>query len=256
MGGIIASIVGAIISTAAGIGFYKGAIHFRDLMEEKAQLTNDEKNLKDLATGILGYAQTVGALPPADFRQAARENVQNANPGLSWRVAILPFIGEEDLYREFNLDEPWDSRNNRPLVSRMPKVFAHPRAEPAKTGAGLTYYCAFVGPGTAFDPSAAPRGGRPGNRQVGTRLVDFTDGLEKTLLIVEAADPVEWTRPDDLPYAPNRPLPKLGNLFRDGFHLLTADGEVHFVRQEADEAALRALITRNGGETVNWQDLE
>jgi len=257
VGGIIASLIGVILSTVGGVGFYLGVRRFSDTLEEKAHLIESQKNLSFLADGLLAYNDTFGALPPANFGQGGvRPNGQNSNPGLSWRVAILPFIGEDDLYREFNLDEPWDSSNNRPLVRRMPKLFAHPRAELSKAQAGLTYYCAFVGPGTAFDPSLVGKSGRPGNRLLGTRLVDFTDGLDKTLLVVEAADPVEWTRPDDLPYVPNQPLPRLGYLFSDGFNLVTADGEVHFVRHDAKEASLRGLITRNGGEALNWQDLE
>src|SRR5262249_49752206 len=44
-------------------------------------------------------------------------------PLLSWRVAILPYIGEAALYREFKLDEPWDSAHNRKLIAKMPKLY-------------------------------------------------------------------------------------------------------------------------------------
>ena len=53
---------------------------------------------------------------------------RNANwrPLLSWRVAILPDLGERELYEQFHLDEPWNSPHNLVLVGRMPKVYAHP----------------------------------------------------------------------------------------------------------------------------------
>src|SRR5262245_13369223 len=38
--------------------------------------------------------------------------------GLSWRVALLPLLGEESLMREFNLDESWDSEHNKKLIGR------------------------------------------------------------------------------------------------------------------------------------------
>ncbi len=47
----------------------------------------------------------------------------DAATGLSWRVHLLPFLGEAVLYREFHLDEPWDSPHNMTLVSRMPQVY-------------------------------------------------------------------------------------------------------------------------------------
>jgi hypothetical protein len=52
---------------------------------------------------------------------------------MSWRVAILPFVGEGALYQEFHLDEPWDSPHNKALLPKMPKVFA-PLAGKAKAG--------------------------------------------------------------------------------------------------------------------------
>jgi hypothetical protein len=36
-------------------------------------------------------------------------------------------------------------------------------------------------------------------------ISDISDGPSKTLLVVEAADPVPWTKPEDLPYSPEQP---------------------------------------------------
>ena len=41
-------------------------------------------------------------------------------------MAILPFIGEEELASQFKLDEPWDSENNKKLIERMPEGFKAP----------------------------------------------------------------------------------------------------------------------------------
>src|SRR5262249_37697091 len=58
---------------------------------------------------------------------------KDEKPLLSWRVAILPYIGEEELYKQFRLDEPWDSENNKKLIVKMPKVFA-PIVKPGEVG--------------------------------------------------------------------------------------------------------------------------
>ena len=99
----------------------------------------------------------------------------------------------------------------------------------------------FVGPGTAFE---GPRG---------IPLKDFTDGQSNTFLIVEAGDPVPWTKPADIPYDPARPVAVPRGLFRDGFRAGTGDGASHFVRYDISEARLRAVITRNGGENLGLE---
>lgn len=46
----------------------------------------------------------------------------------SWRVEILPFLGKggEALYKEYRLDEPWDSPANKLVLAQMPDVFRMP----------------------------------------------------------------------------------------------------------------------------------
>ena len=161
---------------------------------------------------------------------------KEGKPLLSWRVAILPLLGEEALYKQFKLDEPWDSPRNKPLVEKMPAVFA-----PFGTGEnppGSTYFQVLVGPGTLFDGSA----------RVDLRAVP--DGSDATLLLVESAEAVLWTKPSDLAYDPKGPLPKLGGHFKDGSLAVFADGSVAFIKGEIDEPTLRALITRDGAEVV------
>jgi hypothetical protein len=84
---------------------------------------------------------------------------------------------------------------------------------------------------------------------------DFTDGTSNTILIVEAATPVPWTKPEDLPYVADQALPKFGGLFGGDFHALFADGGVQLLSKKADEENLRAAITRNGGEQVDFNKL-
>jgi hypothetical protein len=124
----------------------------------------------------------------------------------------------------------------------MPEVFAQPGQSAQE---GVTFYQAFVGPGTAFE--AKPGGGRS--------VREFTDGTGATILLVEAAEPVEWTRPADLVYDPNGPLPALGNLDPARFTYALADGTVWETRRDTPAATLCALITRNGGEALPQQAL-
>ncbi len=75
-------------------------------------------------------------------------------------------------------------------------------------------------------------------------------------MVVEAAKPVPWTKPEDLPFDKEKPLPELGGLFKDGFNVLFADGRCGFLSRKTKPEVLRALITPNGGESIRDDDLE
>src|SRR5262249_3560585 len=75
--------------------------------------TKTINSLKQLAHGLLAYQDKHKHLPASSICDL------DGKPLLSWRVAILRFIGEEALYRQFNLDEPWDSPWNIGLLKRM-----------------------------------------------------------------------------------------------------------------------------------------
>ena len=87
-----------------------------------------------------------------------------------------------------------------------------------------------------------------------TKITDMTDGTSNTLMVAEAAEPVIWTKPDDLAFDPDKPLPKLGGHFPGGFNAAFMDGSVRFLHQTMSEKTLKALITRNGGEVVRPDD--
>jgi RNA polymerase sigma factor (sigma-70 family) len=210
--------------------------------EEAARLRNagdrtrSANNLKQLALGMHSYHDTMKHFPsPAIYSEEGQ-------PLLSWRVAILPYLGEQDLYRQFKLDEPWDSAHNKKLLARMPEVFAAPVRGKARRG--YTFYQVFTGKGTVF----------PGPK--GVRISDIIDGTSNTILIVEAGSAVPWTKPADLPYKAGQPLPKLGGLFGGGFNMAMADGSTRFVRPNFNPRVLRDLITRNGGEPVDPTQLD
>ena len=69
-------------------------------------------------------------------------------------------------------------------------------------------------------------------------------------MVAEAAKGVPWTKPDDLAFDPDGPLPKLGGAFPGGHNTLFCDGSVRFLSARIDPKVLRALITRNGGEVI------
>jgi hypothetical protein len=175
-----------------------------------------------------------GGVGPAEFSGKAL---------LSWRVAILPFLGEQELYQRFKLDEPWDSPHNKALLKKMPRIYAPPGKTTAEPG--TTYYQVFVGPHAGFEKHRALRLGP-----------DFADGTSNTLLIVEAGTAVPWTKPEDLHYSADEPLPQLGGLFADVFNAALADGSVVALSKTCDQDALRKVITRDDGFPVDIDRLK
>ena len=199
-----------------------------------------QNNLKQILLAMHSHHDAYGFLPSGVYDASGQK------PGLSWRVAILPFIEQDVLYKQFKLDEPWDSEHNKKLIGKMPKAFA---VRGATVADGLTYYRAVVGPDAAL---TVPKGaGRAGMPVPGGKIVGITDGTSNTALVVEAADPVIWTKPDELAFGLKEPLPKLGGLFADKFHAGMGDGSVRPVPKATDEKVLRALLSARGGEVVD-----
>ena len=181
-------------------------------------------HLKQMAIAMHEYHEAHGHFPSrANFDESGRAL-------LSWRVHLLLHIDQEPLYRQFRLDEPWDSEHNRQLIPRMPPTYRNPRskAEPGKAN-----YLVPVGKGTLFEG------------QKGTAMGDVLDGLHKTILVLEANDEqaVIWTKPDDWQYDPERPLSGLGKAHPGGFLAAFGDCSVHFLLDTIDPVVFRRLIT-------------
>ncbi len=224
-------------------------------------------NLERLGTAIERYQKRTGHFPSASIDDP------NGKPLLSWRVAILPDLGFETLYARFRLSEPWDSVHNRSLLAEMPNVFralsldmSAPMAQqlvrvgravdPTKPGflsrvpglvsaltqrntpssapADVTYLRAVMGAGMVFEAGKQ------------TTAQDIGDGLEQTLLIVEAADAVVWTKPDELRIAEGQRLPRMGSGLADDYPALFADGNVRKLRRSLSSATFRRLCTCSG----------
>jgi uncharacterized protein (TIGR03067 family) len=204
--------------------------------QEGALKTNSANNLKLIGLAMHNYLDAHrGSFPPAAI------SGQDGKPLLSWRVAILPYLDQGNLYKQFKLDEPWDSEHNKKLLDKMPKAYAPVAGDTKEPNS--TFYRVFTGPHTIFD---GPKG---------ARITSITDGTSNTILVVEAGEAVPWTKPDELPYEAGKPLPKLGGMFKDGFNALFADAAVHFIRRGADPEMLRVAITRDDGKVLDLDRL-
>jgi hypothetical protein len=186
------------------------------------------RNAQAIVAAMVKYADTSGGrmLPSI-------VTTKGGKPLYSWRVALLPYLGCDDLYKQFHLDEPWDSEHNRKLLDEMPAVYT---LDPTEKGSG-TVFQVFTGPGAPFRGDARP-----------LYPASFTDGTSNTILVVTAGVAVPWTKPEDCPFDADKPLPPLGGLFAGGFYVGMADGTVRLVGKGVSEKTIRAAITPANGD--------
>ena len=194
-----------------------------------ARRSQSKNNLKQLMLAMHNYADVYKHFPAAVIIGPDGKTPH------SWRVELLPYLGEEPLYKRYKMDEPWDSENNKRVLEQMPAVFRHPVAPPNSKDAS---YFAVTGEPTIF----------PGEKP--SRFADIRDGTSNTIALVEAQRPIPWTKPEDISYDPAKPLPKLGGYQPKTFVAAFADGSVRAILQSIDERVLGALFTRAGGEPI------
>jgi Protein of unknown function (DUF1559) len=227
---------------------------------EKAQISarraQSINNLKQLGLAMHNYYDQKKSFP------AAATYDKNGKPLLSWRVYVLPYLDQSALFKEFHLDEPWDSEHNRKLIDRMPQLFRSPLSN-VKDAGRTTYLLPvdskhFVGGREVAKP--AKPGSKPPDESAslffggpnGGAFKQITDGTSNTIMIVEADDAhaVIWTRPDDWAVDLDDPLKGLENKATGGFNTAFFDGIARFLPNTMTKKNLRALLTPAGGDVV------
>jgi len=232
--GLIGSSLGLVLLILAPVLLILPAV---DRVRDASQRVMAANNLRQISLALIMHETQHRKLPDPAIRDA------QGQPLLSWRVALLPELGRQDLYDRFHLEEPWDSPHNRTLISEMPLMYAMPGEDPKL---GRTRYLLVVGPGTAF-------GGMPP-----ITMSRMRDGLSNTIFVVEvaAANAVNWTQPRDWDFEeqnPRRGLDVESGTFRVAF----GDGSAHRLDASIPDDFLRRLfLCSDGGEWVDTSAYE
>ena len=230
-----------------------------------AALDRSRHNLKQIGLAFHNYHNKHGFFPPGVIEENGVKR--------SWRVEILPFLEQKDLYEQYHKDEPWDSEHNKKIIAKIPDVFRDPSDDSkpnsssyfmltSKHAVTNTPRAGIVAPGGGFGAfmplenatlfTDEPVDIKAGEK--GPKIMDFFDGTSNTILVVEASRNVPWTKPEDIPVDPEKiaELLKedLGGNHDGGFLTLLADGSVHFIPKSITPAKLKKLITPTGGEVI------
>jgi prepilin-type processing-associated H-X9-DG protein len=219
--GLVLGAIGTLVLPIVG---YLLLIPAVSKVRDAAARMNDQNNLKMISIGATNHENATGKFPPA-----AGE--------LSWRVHILPYIEQENVYRQFDVKQPWDAPANKRLAGTQVKTYVSAADPPGTTE---TRYRVFVGPGTLYEPGKPP-----------PVLAQIQDGSSNTIFAVEAGDTVPWPQPKELQYDRNGPLPALGVPRRKGFNVAMADGSVKFVSDKVSPEVIRGGIEPNDGKFFN-----
>jgi hypothetical protein len=216
----------AVVSAAVGLPAVQKARNAAARMQSM-------NNLKQIGLAMHNYHDVHGSFPPAAICD------KKGKPLLSWRVAILPYLEQNNLYMQFKLDEPWDSEHNKKFSDVAVKTYIDPRFDYGDKP-NRTQYKVFTGNGAVFDTLMSKS-----FRQV-------TYGTSNTLLVVAAGDPVPWAKPDDFPFDPKKDVPDMTKPFGE-LLMLFGDGSVRMTRpdQVKDfDHLMKLLIQADDGNVV------
>jgi hypothetical protein len=199
---------------------------------EAARRAECKNNLKQIGLALHNYHDVYKTFPPAYIAD------ENGKPLYSWRVLILPFIGQQPLYEQFDKSKAWDDPVNQFALHNMPPVFGCP-SDPNQPNT-TTNYAAVFGENCVF------------SGPVGIPLREITDGSSNTLIVGEVTGAnIPWTAPMDVEIAAH---PTVGDPqgfsshHPGGAQFLGADGAVHFVSETIDPGTLTLLFERNDGQ--------
>ena len=204
------------------------------------------RNLRQIGIALHNYHDAFDSLPMS----------RSGDPPHSWRVALLPYLDQYGLSRQYQFELAWNEGTNRrvaltkllayecPFDSRLAPSGKFPRSD----------YLAVVGDHTLWQPAEPTR----------FEEVSNADGLSNTLMVVEACGTdIPWAEPRDLSFndtplginlpgsAPHRSDGMLSSYHRGGAEVLFADGSVWYLPAQTSPEILRALLTKNGNEDVD-----
>jgi len=186
--------------------------------------------MRRITLGMLLYERDHQALPPACTVDAS------GKPLHSWRVLLLPYLGQQKLYDKIRLDEPWDSEHNRQFHNHAVPFYQCPSEAMAPF---QTAYSVVVGPDAPFQAGK------------GKTLSQFGSNSAQMILVVERKQLASWMDPTrDLPQATaeegftgrEETGIGIGSQHPGGANFGRGDGSVQFLSETMEPGLFKQLL--------------
>lgn len=190
-----------------------------------------EQNLRQIVIAAHNYHNDYNRMP-------SRAVWKNGKPLLSWRVMLLPYLEQDNLFKQFKQDEPWDSEHNKKLIEKMPAIYKS--SDLALDKQFKTRLLAPVGQNTVFPTK---------DEKITLGMITVKNGTSNTIALVEAATDkaVVWTKPDDIEIDFKNPVSGLANPGQAEFLAAACDGSIYRIRSNTDVKSLAGAF--------NWKDM-
>ena len=234
IGGIVTGAIGCLLAVALLVPALAS-------VRTAARQIATQNQMKQIGLASLNYESSHQEFP---------SNISRESPegGLSWRVHILPFLGEDgsQIYSQFKLDEPWDSPHNKALLPLIPQAYQHPKLQADLPEGYTVFQMPTSGPDDEFKAILI-------EGQQGTSFGGISDGSSNTILLIEtdAQSAVPWTQPIDWRFDHNNPKRNLGDSFSSGTTICLCDCYTRVLNTKTiPDETVRAFFTRAGGEVV------
>jgi hypothetical protein len=212
-----------------GAGVFLVSFPVMGKVRQSAQRASSQNNLKQLGVAIHTYHDVYGQLPPAVVKDA------NGQPLYSGLVLLLPFIGQDGLYQQFDKSKAWDDPVNTNLSQQMVATFMNPGSTNARPG-----HCDYMlvgGPNAMLAETGK------------STLMNVTDGTSNTIMAVEVGSAFameSWAQP--VAWDPSKPFDSPDPTT---VNVLLGDGSVRAMHKTTPVQTLRLISDRQDGTPVS-----
>ncbi|MDP1562682.1 MAG: DUF1559 domain-containing protein, partial [Pirellulaceae bacterium] len=244
---------------------------FVGIAAAQAEVGKREK-LRLLATALQKFYTAHGRYPaesasPLSYRRVdevsaantgasdtAAEPASETGPAFSWRVALLPHLGYDELYASFDFTQPWDSEANRKAAATMPVLFDY-HNQPA-AGPEAMHQTADGSPAQSDLQFLTGSMGAMGAAAI-SNVEQLTDGADRTLLIAQTPQrKTPWTSPGGWEVNSQQDLAQWQRNAPQPLPALMFSGRGIMVQRDTNLESLQGWVTPAGKERFNRKSLQ
>jgi prepilin-type N-terminal cleavage/methylation domain-containing protein/prepilin-type processing-associated H-X9-DG protein len=257
-------------------------------VREAASRLQCKNNMKQIGLAMHSHHDAMEVLPPG-YRSVVLPDGEETGPGWAWGVHLLPYVEQDNLFRQINLAWQVDHAQHVQPRNQVLKVYRCPsdgNAPERFTVAGVGFEVAHANYIGSFGTNEIEPNPSAGNgmffRNSRVRFGDVTDGLSNTLFISERSSNIAystWTaaipgaevpltgdpseaedsfllvlgRGDHQPNSPESHIDDFFSRHPQGINCLFGDGSVQSISNSISEQVWYGIQTRAGGEAISFE---